>query len=147
MMHLEFPLQPPQGKKKNPIHEGKGRFDMYIVLVDRRLWTSGTVSGEGADPQDRNESDSNQQLEPKDKETSLDDNEEGELSKSSNAVIVWIFAIEVLYSKLFLKFSPHPTLHRLMHFSQTFQTPFFFYSPPNKPDNASDILHKVERSR
>lgn len=113
---------------------------MYIVLVDRRLWTSGTVSGQGADPQDRNESDSNQQLEPKDKETSLDDNEEGEFSKSSNAVIVWIFAIEGLCSKLFLKFSPHPTLHRLMHFSQTFQTPFFFYSPPNKPDNASDIF-------
>lgn len=66
MMHLEIPLQPLQEKKNHPIHEGKRKFVMYIVLVDRRLWTSGTVSGEGANPQDRNESDSNQQLEPKD---------------------------------------------------------------------------------
>lgn len=54
MMHLEFPLRPPQRNSNNPKQEGKGRFDMYIVLVDQSLWTSGTGSGQGVNLQDRN---------------------------------------------------------------------------------------------
>lgn len=45
---------------------------MYIVLVDQSLWTSGTGSGGGVNPRDRNESDS---IQPKDGETLSEDDE------------------------------------------------------------------------
>lgn len=59
---------------------------MYIVSVDQSLWTSGTGSGEGVNPQDRKESDL---IQRKDGETPLDGDEEGgieQITKRGNRV-------------------------------------------------------------